>query len=93
MIKLIASILAASLAFSSFGAASVAKPSNVTINSANLYSINSQVKVAPAFWGAVIKILTTKTACENALRIMPGKKDLKCQKAGKVWVIIPKDVF
>lgn len=49
--------------------------------------------VKPMFWGYVIKILTTKTACENALRVMPGNADLKCMNAGKVWVIVPNGVF
>jgi len=32
----------------------------------------------------------TKAGCENVRRLMPNKSDLKCIKAGKVWVLIPK---
>lgn len=44
----------------------------------------------PAFWHLVIRVVTTKTACENLLRVMPNSSDLKCLKAGKVYVVIPK---
>ena len=47
-------------------------------------------KAEPAVWHLVLRILMTKAGCENVRRLMPNKSDLKCIKAGKVWVLIPK---
>jgi hypothetical protein len=46
-------------------------------------------KAEPAVWHLVLRILMTKAGCENVRRLMPNKGDLKCIKAGKVWVLIP----
>lgn len=48
--------------------------------------------IEPAVLGFVFKVLTTKAACENYLRIMPDSADFKCLKLGKVHVVVPKDV-
>lgn len=44
----------------------------------------------PMIWHLVIRIALTKAGCENIRRIMPNSGGLKCVKAGKVWVLIPK---
>lgn len=46
--------------------------------------------IKPMFWHLVIRIALTKAGSENIRRIMPNSGDLKCLKAGKVWVLIPK---
>lgn len=90
---MLAPILTASLMFSSVGVANAAGPATERQEQPVAAAPGAQASAVPLIWGVAIKILTTKTACENALRVMPGNADLKCQKAGKVWVIVPKDFF
>ncbi|MFW0108557.1 hypothetical protein ACN08Z_05460 [Rothia sp. P7181] len=42
----------------------------------------SESQQNPMTWGSVIRIVTTKTACENLRRVMPNPSGLKCVKAG-----------
>lgn len=43
----------------------------------------------PMIWHLVIRIALTKAGCENIRRITPNSWNLKCVRAGSVWVLIP----
>ena len=51
------------------------------------------VKTVPMIWSKVIRVATSRGACEAIRDALNRNKELppvKCKKLGKVWVVIPK---
>lgn len=73
----------------------IATPSSFSTYAAEESILSSQggaITHEPIFaWGAVIKVLTSKPACEAAKAFynttFPNYPKLKCRKAGKVWLL------
>lgn len=93
---IIAGLLASGLALGggSVLSASVAgnavQPAPSIAASSGNQSSMSPTSSRPMLWHLVIRIAMTKAGCDNIKRIMPNSGNLKCVKAGKVWVLIPK---
>ncbi|SNS30883.1 hypothetical protein SAMN06893096_103154 [Geodermatophilus pulveris] len=94
--RLIATLLTFGLALGAVPALSAATSSgDVRVASADVTPSAQQTSdsadvARPMIWHLVIRIALTKAGCENIRRIMPNSGSLKCVKAGKVWVLIPK---
>ena len=65
-------------------------PATVPRGGAVVGAAHESAQAQPMIWHLVIRIALTKPGCENIRRIMPNRGQLKCVKAGKVWVLIPK---